>query len=514
MGNQESVSSNDTYVVKKKKNPITNNQKNIKKVNNEEYNHQYNQQYNHQHNQQHNQQYNQQHNQQHSNQQQKNKNIHNIQKSNNINTRHESFQNNYLNDPIYMQQSSKPKFVEYTDYNGSEKLIEKQYNNSALMERSVLSDVYAKNNHVRMMDYPSNSNNQLSIPKVNIDNMEFTPYNFKEEVDKFKKSINIERDEFENIEKERRNKYETQEKMKKDYLNKQIKLFETEYDPWKILGLEYQDYNINNIKKAYKKNALKYHPDRAGLKYNDKFQLITQAYIYLLGKVDENNIIDKKINTNVENIDYEDNVNDSVENIYIDKDKFDISKFNTIFEQYKIPTTFDKGYGDLLKGKIEEDDSSVFGQKFNNDIFNAHFDNKKKNKKKSLDVIEYLEPNALDSSSGNLNHSILGMDDMDDFGCVNGSGLSYTDFKKAHIDENLLIDANKVKYKTYNSIEQLESDRSKLSYTLTPEDKQRQEYMERKRMDDERLRVQNQNNYDEMVKNQYSKLNRKLIINK
>jgi hypothetical protein len=302
--------------------------------------------------------------------------------------------------------------------------------------------------------------------------------------------------------------------MKKEYLNKQIKLFETKYDPWKILGLEYNDYNINNIKKAYKKNALKYHPDRAGEKYNDKFQLITQAYIYLLGKAEEDDIINIKINKKVENVDYEDNINDSVENIYIDKDKFDLNKFNQIFEKYKIPSTFDKGYGDLLKGKVEEDDSAVFGQKFNNDIFNAHFENKKKNKKSSMDMIEYQEPNALDSSLGNLNHSVLGMNDVEDFGCVNGGGLSYTDFKKAHIDENLLIDTNKVKYKTYNSIEQLESDRSKLSYALSPEDRQRQEYMERKRTEDERLRIEQQKNYDEMIKNQYSKLNRKLIIHK
>ena len=484
MGNQESVPTNDTYVVRKKKISTT------KQQNDKQYDKQYDKQHDKQYDKQHDKQYDKQHDK---------------QKANN---HQESFK-----DPIYMQQSSKPKIVQYTEYNnGSEKLVEKQYQNSALMERSILSDIYAKNNHNRMMDYPSNSNNQLSIPKINMDNIQFTPYNFNEEVDKFKKSIDIERSEFENQEKENRKKYENQEKMKKEYLNNQIKLFETEYDPWEILGLEYKDYNINNIKKAYKKCALKYHPDRAGLKYKDKFQLITQSYIYLLGKANDDNALNKKINTKVEHMNYEDNVNDSVENIYVDKDKFDINKFNTIFEKYKIPSTFDKGYGDLLKGKIEEDDSSVFGQKFNNDIFNAHFENKKKTKKNSLDLIEYLEPNALDS--GNLNHSILGVDDIEDFGCINGNGLSYTDFKKAHIDENLLIDVNKVKYKNYNSIEQLESDRSKLSYSLSPEDKQRQEYMERKKIDDERLRVQNQNNYDEMVKNQYSKLNRKLIIHK
>ena len=84
------------------------------------------------------------------------------------------------------------------------------------------------------------------------------------------------------------------------------KKFETKYNPWKILGLEDNDYNITNIKKAYKKNALKYHPDKCGDKYQDKFQLITQSYIYLLKIADENNILDTKINKEVKNISYED----------------------------------------------------------------------------------------------------------------------------------------------------------------------------------------------------------------
>jgi hypothetical protein len=164
MGNQESVSSNDTYVVRKKKISTTKsnqhkNSKPIKKNNNIQ---EYQQNYNTSYQQNHQQNYNTQ----------------------------QPYENHFLNDPMYMQQSSKPKIVEYTDYNnGREKLVEKQYQNSALMERSVLSDIYIKNNVNRMMDYPSNSNNQLSVPKVNIDNIEFTPYNFNDEVDKFKKSI-------------------------------------------------------------------------------------------------------------------------------------------------------------------------------------------------------------------------------------------------------------------------------------------------------------------------------------
>ena len=401
----------------------------------------------------------------------------------------------------------------------NQKIIERENNNSAIMERNVFNDLYNRNNNNNnkqnnLFDYPTNSNNELSIPKPNFDNLEFTPYNFNENVNKFKKSINDEREEFEEHERQRRVQFDSNEVHKKEFLNSQIKKFESNYNPWELLGLEYNDYNISNIKKAYKKCALKYHPDRAGKKYEDKFQLITQSYIYLLTKAEEENIHEIKMNKKVEKSTYQDDINEGVENIYVSKDQFDINKFNQIFDKYKIPDTFDKGYADLMKEDIKNnDENQVFGKNFNNDIFNAHFDNIK-TKKKSSAIIEYQEPNALESSIGNSNVSFLGIDAIEDFGSMNNNNLSYTDYKKAHVDETLLIDPNKVSYKSYNSIDDLENDRSKLSYNATAEDKKRYQYMERKKEEDDNLRMQQQRNYDKLIQKQYNKLNRKLIVHK
>ena len=233
-----------------------------------------------------------------------------------------------------------------------------------------------------------------------------------------------------------------------------------------------------------------------------------------MGKAEGVDIVDKKINKKVEKADYEDDINESVENIHIDKDNFDINQFNKIFSEYKMPSSFDKGYSDLMKEDIQQDkEEQIFGKKFNNDIFNANLDNIK-TKKKSTAIIQYQEPDALDSSVNNLSQSFLGVDDIDDFGSTNNNNLSYTDYKKAHVNENLLIDVSKVKYKTYNSIDQLESDRSKISHTMSSEDKQRYEYLERKKQEDDDLRTRQQRNYDEMVENQYRKINQRLIINK
>ena len=390
----------------------------------------------------------------------------------------------------------------------SKKNNHKDYN-SALIERSMFSNI---NNNLSYYDYPKNSNNELDDPKKNLDNIKFDPCYFNNELDKFKNELNYEKENFEKDQLERKKKFDKEYNKKNEYLKKQIEIFEKNYDPWEILGLEYDTYDIDKIKKAYKKNALKYHPDKAGKKYEDKFQLITQSYIYLLKKSEQHNNLDIKMNKKVEHIIYEDDINDKVENIYISKDKFDIEQFNKIFEKYKVPSNYDKGYSEIMNDKIPDDNDNIFGVKFNNDIFNSHFD-KKKNKK-SNELIEFKEPIALETSLSNYNNTFLGQDDINDFGSVNSGGLSYTDYKKAHIDETLLIDVNKVNYKKYKSVEQLENDRSNISYVMSSKEKEKYDYIERKVLEDEQIRLNRIINNDRMMEDYYNKNNRKLIIHK
>jgi len=78
----------------------------------------------------------------------------------------------------------------------------------------------------------------------------------------------------------------------------------------------------------------------------------------------------------------------------------------------------------------------------------------------------------------------------------------------------MLIDVNKVKYKTYNSIDHLENERSQLSFELSPEDRRRSEYLERNRTEDDNQRMQKQNQYDSMIEGQYRKINQRLIVHK
>ena len=148
-------------------------------------------------------------------------------------------------------------------------------------------------------------------------------------------------------------------------------------------------------------------------------------------------------------------------------------------------------------------------KKFNKEVFNTQFDNIK-SKKASTDIIEYNEPEALYSSSGS-GFTELGLNKVNDFSANN---LSYTDYRKAHVDETLLIDTSKVKFKTYNSVEQLENDRSKISYKPNQEEILRNSNLDRmkKQKEDERLKYLQDR--DDVINNHYKKLNNKLIVHK
>ena len=519
MGNHDSVPINTTHVIKKKIKPGLK-EVNSKSINKKKEEHEY-------------QEYKKSHNN-NSNNNSNNTNNHNnknkLNNSNNNNNRN----NNYV---VVENDREKQNDLLETKIMYDRMILDKTENrsstNSSLISRN-LNNIFEENGNGngssnrgganKIISYPTTSN---IVPKPNLDNIEFTPYNYNDEVNKFKKNMSDEQIEFEEQELSRRRNFENRKEEKVSYLKQMTKKFEEKYNPWKILEMKENDLNIANIKKSYKKMALKYHPDRAGEKYNEIFQIITQSYIYLLSKAEENGEIEAKISRKVEKSIYEDNINEGIENIYIDKDKFDINTFNKIFEEYKIPDAFDTGYGDLMKngggaGDGEEgaqnsiENDCIFGKKFNNDIFNSHFDKEKNSKnssQKNNQLMEYQDPNAGDSSS-KFNAGQLGLNKVDDFGYSNNNNLSYTDYKTAHFDENLLIDVSKVNYKTYNSIDHLENERSKLSHQVSPEDKRRYDMLDRKKQEDDKVRFEQLRMQDEIARERFSQLNQRLIVNK
>ena len=323
-----------------------------------------------------------------------------------------------------------------------------------------------------------------------------------------------ERREFEEREESRRMEFRTEQNQRREYFDEEIKKFEEEYNPYQVLGVD-EGCSEKQLKKKYKRLALKYHPDRNEGKTDEEFKIITQSYLYILKKKGESSKYEKKTKRKVKYKAYEDDINEQRENIHLDKDNFNLNKFNKIFDKYKMPTAFDDGYGSMMnKGNRLADDPNVeniFGKSFNLDVFNSTFKGEKR-KKKSSQIVEYEEPKAINLGK-NMGFSELGVDEIDNYG-VKNEGLGYTDYRIAHHEENTLINPDEVDYKQYKSVNELKASRSNISYNLSKNDKRRIELRKAEEKRREERRIRNLQQYDNNVNNQYKKINRLMIGNR
>ena len=333
------------------------------------------------------------------------------------------------------------------------------------------------------------------------------------EIERMEETLKREKEQFRQEQQRREEEFEREQARKVQYLKKELSKFEEDYNPYEIMGLHPNTITINELKKKYKTLVLKYHPDKVGDAFKDQFQMITQAYLYLLDKLEKEKEIEQKTTKKVTMEKYEDKrrdiEEDGVENIHIDKDNFNLDTFNKIFEKYRLPTEYDDGYNNLDFDESKEE-NVLFGKKFNQEIFHSHFDSMKN--KKSSELMEYREPTELFSSE-HLGFQELGVSHRSDFGSMNSmNGLSYTDYKKAHLDENLLIDAQKVKYKTYKNINQLEAERSNVTFQASEEEKRKYQRMQQDKEEMEKRRHQQLMQQDEQIRQQYQQLNKKMIV--
>ena len=319
-----------------------------------------------------------------------------------------------------------------------------------------------------------------------------------------------ERKEFEEREYKRKQEFEGEQNKRREYVNKEIEKFEREFNPYQILGLN-KDCTERELKKSYKKLALKFHPDRNNGQTDNEFKIITQSYMYILKKLEEKNYYSNKVNKDVEYREYQDNINEQRENIYLDKDNFNLNKFNKIFDKYKMPSVYDKGYGDMMNtGNRLSDEPNVeniFGKSFNIDVFNNTFKGEKK--KNGSQIIEYQEPQAINLGK-NMGYTELGVNEVNNYGMKN-EGLGYTDYRMAHHEENTLINPDEVDYKTYDSLNHLKADRKNISYNLSDNDKRRLQLREEEEKRREERRLNNLKMQDKNIYNQYNKINHLMI---
>ena len=210
-----------------------------------------------------------------------------------------------------------------------------------------------------------------------------------------------------------------------------------------VLGLEEEvALTEEELKKAYKKAAVKAHPDKRGGS-EQHFEAVTRAYAYLteilkriqggrsgpLKQVEAPNLLQSERANAAE-------AWKQVEPIRLNPNKLDMNAFNQMFEQTRVPEPDEDGYGDWLKNESSTS-APKFSGKFNRDVFNSMFEEEAaKNKATKQNQLSVVSPQALYlAPTAGVE---LGRDKPADFTAPANAalGLKYTDLRAAYTTES------------------------------------------------------------------------------
>lgn len=219
-----------------------------------------------------------------------------------------------------------------------------------------------------------------------------------------------------------------------------------EYDAYKLFDLP-REFTWDQLKNAYKKLAIKSHPDKGGNKI--LFDYVTKKFYELSNdykmRTDNKNFNELKEGYNT----YNENNNDQGK--YNDKFEDGLSfneRLNKHFDSVKIyDDDKDFGYGNTMENSSTiRDDIKIKNlfntSKVNNKSFNEVFD--KSVKLSTKEVIKYNDPAPMILAK-NLAFSEIGAGKNDDYSSSleKSKNLAYTDYMKAHTT-NRLIDSSEL----------------------------------------------------------------------
>ena len=230
----------------------------------------------------------------------------------------------------------------------------------------------------------------------------------------------------------------------------------------KVLAIEEEvALTEETLKKAYKKAAIRVHPDKGGSK--DAFDAVTRAYAYLQDII---RLVKGRSGSDGAAVPGLDTVNkqrssDSEswkmpsEPVVLNAKNLNLTAFNQLFEQTRIPDPDEDGYGDWLKDESGKKDkrfkgSKKFSEEFNREVFNQMFEEEQHQQGNGV-ITRFQQPQELALSTAGVE---LGRDRPSDYTAAPNADVQYTDLRQAYTKENTISEKVKgirVESRDFNS---------------------------------------------------------------
>lgn len=281
-----------------------------------------------------------------------------------------------------------------------------------------------------------------------------------------------------------------------------------------VLGIQEEvALTEESLKKAYKRMALKAHPDKGGSE--EYFEAVTRAYAYLSeiltfmqgGKRKTEGAVNAQAADHLRGTrEQEAKQWEHAEPVRLNAKNLDMNAFNKLFEQTHMPDPDSDGYGDWLKGS---DATSAAGPKFkgefNRDVFNRMFDDEsKKSRNPSNQLV--VHPGQMALTLNPTSGTDLVGERPDSYTAATNSRFQYTDLRGAYTTDSTVSDKVANVVVGERNFDQYRASRERAPEALSHHEMQGiREYESRqKQMDGMRERrlaemsVRNQNYHDRM----------------
>ena len=223
-----------------------------------------------------------------------------------------------------------------------------------------------------------------------------------------------------------------------------------------VLGIQEEvALTEESLKKAYKKMALKAHPDKGGSE--EFFEAVTRAYAYLseilrymkggrgaagAGAAGGRGAMEVQSQRAQEAEQWK-----HAEPVRLNAKNVDMNKFNQLFEETHMPDPSSDGYGDWMKGDGDGDSGSGSSQSqsikfkgaFNRDVFNRMFEDESKKSQRAGNQL-MVHPGEMALTLNPSGGTELVAERPSSFTAAANSRFQYTDLRGAYSTESTISD--------------------------------------------------------------------------